>query len=168
MNKGLIYAVGGSAVLLAVIYGWMWLGGGGSAASPEELARQALEAATAEEQEQAAVRLAALPQSEARSHLRDVLRQSKVAGVRAACLQGLGASHDYQSMDLLLEALEDESPLVRGRAGVAVTRMIGRDYHFRANGSEESRAKAVKGIRTCWEEMKKSKLLESFKQELQQ
>ena len=85
--------------------------------------------------------------------MRQVYQQSDVAEVRAACVKGLGVLRDYESMDVFFKSLEDESALVRGRAGVAMIRMLGRDYRFRANGSPADRAKAIAGMKKAWKEM---------------
>jgi len=156
------------AIVLLVVYGWLYLPRSEKTTSPEELARQALQAETAEEQERAAIELAQLSGPAALEQLRRVLGESRVPQVRAVCILALGAVRDYESMDLLLCALEDESLLVRGRAGVAVTRMIGRDYHFRPHESAERRAAVVKKIREYWQLMDGSPQLESYKERLRQ
>ena len=153
------------AVLCLIVYACLYLPDSGSE-SVEELARQALEAGSPQQQEQAAVELAKASGPAACQQLHRVLRQSNVPAVRAACIHGLGTARNYEAMDLLLDALEDESPLVRGRAGVAVTRMIGRDYHFRPQASDEERAEAVNRIRKYWNELDGSPQLEAYKQRL--
>ncbi|MCP4813796.1 MAG: hypothetical protein GY888_14910, partial [Planctomycetaceae bacterium] len=69
------------AGILALIVAWIYLAPGDSLPSPEELAEQALNAGSAEEQEAAAVKLS---QSGAPGipHLRSVYEKSQVAEVR--------------------------------------------------------------------------------------
>jgi hypothetical protein len=102
--------------------------GASRTASPQKLARNALEAAGADERELAAVELeqvannSQLPASvraEATQHLRAVLTESQSPPVRAACIQGLASRWDYDSMPAPVDALDDPSDLVRTRAAVA-------------------------------------------------
>jgi hypothetical protein len=102
--------------------------GGARTASPQALARNALEAAGTDERELAAVELARvannsqLPASvraEATQHLRAVLTESQSPPVRAACIQGLASRWDYDSMPAPVDALDDPSDLVRTGAAVA-------------------------------------------------
>ena len=151
------------AGILALIVAWIYLAPGDSLPSPEELAEQALNAGSAEEQEAAAVKLS---QSGAPGipHLRSVYEKSQVAEVRAACIKGLGVMRDYDSMEIFFEGLKDESALIRGRSGVAMVRMLGRDYQFRANGSAADRARSIAGMQTAWEEMEPD--LDRIKEEI--
>jgi len=168
MSKALTGAAVSLAVVLLVIYGWVYLPRSKKTTSPEELARQALQAETAEEQERAAIELAQLNGPAALEQLRRVLGESRVPQVRSACIPALGAVRDFEAMDLLLSALEDESPLVRGRAGVAVARMIGRDYHFCPHESAQQRAAVVKKIREYWQLMDGSPQLKAYIKRLRQ
>lgn len=167
MRNVLLAAAGVLMILVLVVYGRRCFSGSEASGSPDELARLSLEAASPEEQEEAAAQLAQLGEP-AREHLRRVLQQSQVAEVRAVCLQGLGAMFDYDSMDLMIRMLGDRSVLVRGRAGAAVARMLGRDYFFRANAPPAQRAKAASKMKKDWEEMRDSVLLRNFKKELQE
>lgn len=171
--------LGGGFVLLLAILAWHVLSGQ-RRPSPEELARRALEAPTAGEQEVAAVRLAQLAgdnqvegpvRKEAGEHLRRVLANSQSPPVRAACLVGLASQWDYDSMPVFLEALEDSSPLVRGSAETAVRRMLSVDlnhFNYRHDDPPEKRQQAVKLIAEYWEQMRDSPLLRSSKKRLQE
>ena len=44
--------------------------------------------------------------------------------------------------------MEDDDPLVRGRAGAAARQIMGVDFHFRANDPPEKRAKALAAIKS--------------------
>ena len=151
MQGRLLITAGVLLLVVGAVY-WKYYLSGEKVLSPEELAQQALTAVSAEEKEAAAVSLSqsGKPGIE---HMRQVYQQSDVAEVRAACVKGLGVLRDYESMDVFFKSLEDESALVRGRAGVAMIRMLGRDYRFRANGSPADRAKAIAGMKKAWKEM---------------
>jgi uncharacterized protein (UPF0147 family) len=131
--------------------------------SPADLAQQALQAATAADQEQAAVTLAEVAgndalqrqlREEARQQLRRVLGESQSPQVRAACIQGLASQWDYESMPALLDALDDSSDLVRGRARVAIERMMSVDlgsFGYKYDDPSAKRAAAIQRIRNDWE-----------------
>ena len=165
MNKQLLMTT--LLVLLlaaAAVYGWRWLSGGGD--SPAELAERALTASTADAQEQAVAMLAQVGQP-ATPYLRDVLSESQTPQVRAICLQALGGRHDYESMPQILAALEDESPLVRGRASVAASRLLGRNYGWRADMPAENRAYLIARMQQEWDELRDSQLLQEFQSTIQ-
>ena len=99
-------------------------------------------------------------------HLRDhvdprvlvkVLRgQREQPKVRAAAARALGRLHLWDGMPALVEALEHPDPLVRGRAGVAVRKMLGRDYGFRADDRRARRLQAIANIRRDWRSFAKA------------
>ena len=144
--------------------GLLGLFGCQKAPSPDELAQRALQAATPEEQEQAAVELARVANDDqlrrplrekAKEHLRRVLAESQSAPVRAACLQGLSSLWDYESMPAFLDALNDESDLIRSRAAATVERMMSLDLAglgYRYDDPPAKRAAAVKRVRQDWEQ----------------
>ena len=162
--QGKLLIVAGILLLVVGAVYWKYYLSGENVPSPEELAQQALTAATAEEKEAAAVRLSQSGKPGV-EEMRRVYQQSDVAEVRAACVKGLGVLRDYDSMDVFFQSLEDESALVRGRAGVAMIRMLGRDYRFRASGSPADRAQAIAGMKKAWEEMEPD--LELIKKNMQ-
>ena len=108
-----------------------------------------------------------VPVTPSAEQLREVLRQgpsestlpksgpaetsSSNRSARADAAARLGAMRDEQSMPLLLEAMEDPDPLVRGRSGVAVQKIMKADYYFRANDPPERRRQALAKIRIAWE-----------------
>jgi hypothetical protein len=155
VRRPLLIAAGVLFAIVVVVYGIRLLPESGPP-PPEELARLALEAETAEQREEAAIQLADAEGLEGLEHLRRVAKQSGDANVRAVCIFEIGDRRDYESMDLLLDALEDESALVRARAAKAVGRIIGREYHYKHNAPASERASTIKAIRACWEEMKNS------------
>ena len=133
-RKFLVPALGLAVTLAAAHYVWSWMGAHEAEASPEALADAALTLRLPAERERAAAALAATSSDESRQHLRRVYRQSKSPSVRAACIGGIARGWDYDSMDSLLVALEDESPLVRGRAGGGCTGNAGRRLLLSSHG----------------------------------
>ena len=60
--------------------------------------------------------------------------------VRAAAVQAIGELRAWKYRHAALDVLDDESPLLRGRAAAALRRMTGRDFGFRATAKAERRA----------------------------
>jgi len=121
------------AVSWLVYFYWSALvGSSGSSAqsSPEEL-RQILDAGPNQSSG------AALPPAD------------RLARARAA--SKLGAMRDEDSMPSLLRAMEDSDPLIRGRAGAAVQKIMKADYYFRAEDPPHRRAETLAEIRRVWE-----------------
>ncbi len=170
MNKRLkilLAVLGGVALCTVVFQAWYfgYLGSGGSPGSPDELAQQALSGPTVAEKAKAAVRLADCG-PDALDELRRVLKESDTPAVRAACIQGLGAIEDYDSVDMLLDLMEDESPIVRGSAGAAVSNMLlgaRATVQFKADGPEEERKQAIKVFREEWGKLRGSPLLHRYR-----
>jgi hypothetical protein len=77
-------------------------------------------------------------------------------------MDALGGLLDYKSMDALFAAMEDESLLIRTRAGAAVGRIIGFDRQFNANASAEDRKAQIAQIRSDWEVVLKSEHYQSL------
>jgi hypothetical protein len=156
-----------AGVLLAAVvafYGWQYFASRETLDSPEELAAQALGGSKPEEQELACARLVALAaklnklesRNPAREPLVQVYKESKRASVRATALQGLASIWDYDSMPLMLDALDDESIEVRSAAGQAVTRLLSLDpAEFNAVATPEDRQVSAKGLRARWEDFHK-------------
>jgi hypothetical protein len=124
------------------------------AKTPEQLAEQALTGDNPIAQQLAAAQLsnhrdAATPQ------LRQVLKEARHPDVRAAAAQGLGDVQDFQSVPELLRLCDDPSPLVRGRAGAAVTNIIGMDFFFKADDPPEQRKAAIEAMRRAYEQMRR-------------
>jgi HEAT repeat protein len=113
----------------------------GSVESPADLARQAIAAASPQDQAQAATRLAALasrPQPHDRPRgsgdvigsLQDTLANGRTSEVRAAAIVGLARTADRSVLPLLIKAIEDDDPLVSGRAVAAVQHLLGVRYEL--------------------------------------
>jgi len=103
--------------------------------APADLARQAIAAANPKDQARAATRLAALA-AQPRLHgsgaviasLQDTLANGRNPEVRAAAIVGLARTADRSVLPLLVEAIEDDDPLVSGRAVAAVQHLLGVRY----------------------------------------
>jgi HEAT repeat protein len=67
--------------------------------------------------------------------------------VRAAAAKCLGGLRFWDAMEDLLDAMYDKSADVRGQAGAAVKRMLGRDYYFRASAPPGDRQRIIERIR---------------------
>jgi len=70
--------------------------------------------------------------------------------VRAAAVTALGHMRAIDSMDAILEALNDPNLLVRRRAADAVARIMGRHYELYLDGPEEKRRQAIDTLRQDW------------------
>jgi HEAT repeat protein len=116
------------------------------------LADRALGAATVNERQKAAIELSRRGK-DAAEQMRRVFGQSTTPEVKAAAAEGLGCLLDVDSLPALIDAMEDGSLLVRGRAGVAVSRIVGGDAGFRANGPLKERQEAVAKYRKFWQEV---------------
>jgi len=148
--------------------------------SPDELAQEALEAATAGEQELAAVKLAEVandnqlqPQlrQQAKQCLQRVLKESRSPQVRAACIQGLSSLWDYDSMPAFLDALGDESDLVRGRAVVTIERMMSvslAGFGYRYDDPSAKRAPAIERVRKEWDTTRDSPIMKKWRERLKE
>jgi hypothetical protein len=145
--------------LTILIYGWRLLSWGSGELSPEELAQLALEAASPEERQRAAVLLASAGE-DGHEYLLTVWSENSDAQVRATCIQGLGDAQSYDDMDVLIDALADPSTLIRARAASAVSRMLNRELYFDAAGPDDERAEAVERIRAEWSHLRDSGLQE--------
>jgi len=89
---------------------------------------------------------------------RTVASQSTNHEVTALAIAGLAEHSDYSSIDLLFAKLDDPSTSVRASAARAIARLLGRDYHFPAEGSVEERATSKARIAADWDALKKSEL----------
>lgn len=154
MQRPLQIVLGVLVVLTLAYYTYAFFTGD-RANSPEALARTALEGSSPEEKTQAALDLAALGK-EAAGPMRDVLSASNEPTVRAAMIEGLAALRDWQSMPQFIEALGDDSTVVRGRAGRAVSRLLGVDFHYSATAPAPERARKIKEIQEAYETMNKN------------
>jgi hypothetical protein len=74
----------------------------------------------------------------------------KAPETRAVAANALGKFQHWDAMEGLVEALEDESVEVRNSAGMAIRRILGLDYGFRAKAPPAERQAAIARIRNGW------------------
>lgn len=160
LKKVLLPALAASVLLVAVVYGCRYLNWD-TKRPPDVLADVALNGSTGDERELAAAELTEYKE-EAQPLMRDVLTKSQDPKVRAICIHGLGNIYDYESIDIFLAGLEDESSIVRGRSAVVMGKLIGRTFPFDPDGDDANRAKQVEAIRKEWDSIKDSGLIEQF------
>jgi len=91
---------------------------------------------------------------ESTDKLREHLSEEHPPEVRAAAAQRLGRLRDFESAEKLLDLMDDPSPQVRGRAGVALQRILGADYGFHAHDPPEKRRKIIAALRKVVEAWK--------------
>lgn len=83
--------------------------------------------------------------------LLEVLRNpNEQVEVRAAAVERLGEMRLWDAGPAIIDAMEDPSPMMRTRAGVALRRLIVVDYGYRANDSPDRRNEVVQRIRKDW------------------
>lgn len=168
MTQNRLYTIAGALALIAALYwGWRFLRSGNPGLSPEELVQLALGAETSREQEEAVAKLTALGAA-AKPYLREVLSKSSARGVRAECLRGLAELYDYDSMEALLAALDDESALVRGRAEVAVERMLSFESAYHYDDPPAQRRAAAEALREYWEQHRNSPIFKKWLERLKE
>jgi len=108
----------------------------GTVESPEALLRQAIGEGSPKDQARAAARLATRPGAGGTDDtivcLKEMLTKGRSPEVRATAVVGLARTGDRSTLPLLVEAIEDDDPLVAGRAVAAVQHLLGVRY-----GTEE-------------------------------
>lgn len=165
LKKILLPALAAAILLVAGVYSCRYIKWD-QRRSPDELMDAALHGDSPEERELAAAELTEYGE-DAKQDMRDLLAKSSDPAVKATCIHGLGLIYDYDSIDIMLDGLEDESSVIRGRSAVAVRRLIGRSFHFDPDMSAAERSKRVQQIRKEWEDIRDSGLIEQFKERMQ-
>ena len=162
MLKKLMWpALGATVLLVAAVYGCRYIDWD-TQRPPDVLAEVALSRGTTEERQLAAAELTEYGE-EAKQYMRDVLAKSNDENVKATCIQGLAKIYDYGSIEIMLDGLDSESPVIQGSCLVAVRKLIGRSFHFDPNMSQSARTKRIAEIRKEWESIRDSGLIEDFK-----
>jgi HEAT repeat protein len=152
----------GALALLFVMAGYLRPRGDSSKPTIDALVSQVQNAENPQSRVEAALQLARAatpdhmaPPLQVLAPLRQTLTSPhEPPGVRAAAADALGQWRDLSSMDQLLLAMEDSDPYVRGRASMAVRRILGADYYFRATDPPAQRRQALAVIRQDWEKFK--------------
>jgi HEAT repeat protein len=91
------------------------------------------------------------PKPESAEDLRDLLEKGDSIQARTGAAAKLGEMRDEESMPVLLRAMEDPDPVLRGRAAAAVRKIMGADYYFRAGDPPERRKEVIATIQRDWE-----------------
>jgi len=73
------------------------------------------------------------------------------AEVRAAAAEQLGAMRYAEAGSALIDAMSDESEIVRTAAGVAISAIMGMRFEFSARDPAGKREEAVARARNCWQ-----------------
>jgi len=166
MRRSLLIALAAVVGLALIVVAW-WFLSRERVPSPEELAEIALTAESPQERERAAAQLIRHG-DDAKDELRRVLAGSDTPEVRAICVQGLAALRDYDSMENMLDALEDPSAVVRSAAARAGMQLLGAKYEFDAEGPPEKRKKTVEFFRETWSEYKDADGFKAWMDQMQQ
>ena len=90
--------------------------------------------------------------------MRQVLLESSTPEIRATVAAGLANSMDFASTPFLLDAMEDESPLVGEAAARAIERMFDWSPDFQADDTIEKKQEVVAKYRERWIKLEDSDL----------
>lgn len=154
-------AAGVLLVAVVVCYAWWYWPSHEKLESPEVLARQALSAASLEEQERACARLVVVAgklhksgtRNPAREPLLQVFKESQSPTVRVAAIRGLASLWDYDSMETMFQALGDQSTEVQAAAKQMIVNLLCLDpRRFPPAVSAEQRQAQAKELRARWED----------------
>jgi len=154
-QKWLIGIAAALAIVLVLVYAARLFRSEGRALTPEELYEIATTASDNGEREKATAELSDCGAAGV-EHLVKLLDKSHPDSVRALAIQGLQANWHFDSMPAFLNALNDSSLIVRGRAKVAVENFTGRRFEFKPNGPKKDREAVVAHIRKEWEQLSDS------------
>jgi len=108
----------------------------------------------------AAIEELALRAPDALPEIREIVRETQSPAVRGRLVKALGNVKDYDSVELLLGLLDDESVDVRREAHASLRELFGIDVHYEADGDEVARHAAIRRYRDFWKGKKNSKLIE--------
>jgi HEAT repeat protein len=81
-----------------------------------------------------------------------LLNEDDTAAVRAAAATALGTRKVRDAVPALIEALSDESPDVRSRAGAAIQQISGRAFGFPVYAPPEAREVVIQNIEDWWKQ----------------
>ena len=94
--------------------------------------------------------------------LRQMLADATEPAIRAVCLQGLGDLYDYESLEAIIDGLEDPDVEVRTRAKAQVERMIGYRIGYDPDAPAAKRKELADFYRQEWARIKGSPLIKNF------
>jgi HEAT repeat protein len=84
---------------------------------------------------------------------RRIMAESKLPDIRAIAIQSLGNLGDLQSIPALFDAMDDADPQIRSRAGVAATKLLQTDYHFRTEDPPAKRKAIIAQMRSAYDQL---------------
>jgi len=173
-RKILFVVAGVLLVVVAAYYGWTLLKPAPKKATPQQLAETALDkAAPPEKRVEAAAELSRYTHTDRESpaavqESRRVFSESREPEVKAAAIQSMASNWDFDSIDTLFSAMDDDDLLVRARAHAAVQRLLQVDAGYRADAPREERLAKIKMYRDDWEKFRHSPALKRFREKLKQ
>ncbi len=91
---------------------------------------------------------------------------SSDGNVRASGMRALAETGDRQSIDTLIDGLEDDSELVRRQAKRGLSDTLKRKIYFGPASSLEERSQAVAGVRSMWQNLQERDLVEAVKKRM--
>ncbi len=94
------------------------------------------------------------------------VRESSDDDVRASGMRTLAKTDDGQSIDALIDGLEDDSELVRHQAKRGLSDTLKRKIYFDPASSLEERSHAVAGVRSMWQNLQERDLVEAVKKRM--
>jgi hypothetical protein len=165
MEQQLKIVAGVLLVAVVACYAWWYWPSHEKLESPEVLARQALSAASLEDQERACARLVVVAgklhktgtRNPAREPLLQVFKETKSPTVRVAAIRGLASIWDYDSMEAMFEALGDQSTEVQVAARQMIVNLLCLDpRRFPPAVSAEARQAQAKELRDRWEDFRRT------------
>ncbi|MEN6506230.1 MAG: HEAT repeat domain-containing protein [Planctomycetaceae bacterium] len=93
-----------------------------------------------------------IEQKDAQQALVEAAKTDPDEGVRSSAITTLGHARAYETMDTILDGMEDASPAVREAAHQAMRKVLGLDYPFKADDPEPKRRQMVQMIRSAWKQ----------------
>ncbi|MCE5326895.1 MAG: HEAT repeat domain-containing protein [Planctomycetaceae bacterium] len=91
-----------------------------------------------------------IEQKDAQQALVNAAKNDPDEGVRSSALTTLGHSRAYETMDTILDGMDDPSPAVREAAYQAMRKVLGMDFPYKADDPEPKRRQDVNMIRAAW------------------
>jgi hypothetical protein len=89
---------------------------------------------------------------------------SASADVRASDMRELAGKGDRESIDALVDGLEDDSELVRRDAQRALSEVLKRKIYFDPSAPAQERARAITSVRSMWQNLQEKDIVEAAKE----
>jgi hypothetical protein len=167
MNRILGVVAGGLVIAVVGVYTYIYFFGH-SAPKADSLEKIAMEDSDATRRHQAASDLISLGTKqnlflEAVPNIRRVFEKSTDPDVRATMILGITQIRDWDSVPNVIDALADDSLVVRERAFAAVRTMLalkaqGPESAYNPRAQPEHRKDGIAAMRKVWEDMKSTKV----------